>query len=157
MVASTWASSKRGSRIISDALITPTIITEFSANTWNSGNTPSTRSVPCGRRPRSSQLCMALQVMLACVSSAAFGTPVVPPVYCSTAVADGSITTGSGIAVLRVSARAFTDTPSCGTVASSARLASRNAWPFSQGKAATIEQTTILRSLVRPAACATLG
>ena len=100
---------------------------------------------------------MALQVMLAWVSSAAFGTPVVPPVYCSTAVADGSMVTGVGAAALRVSARAVTETPSFGMAARSARLATRNAWPFGHGSAAAMEQTTIFFRPVCAAAAVTFG
>ncbi len=73
-------------------LATPKFITVVMAKTWNSGSTPSTRSTTCGGRFRHAFTWATLMAMLAWVSMAPFGVPVVPPVYCSTAMASGVIT-----------------------------------------------------------------
>ena len=80
-------SSKRGKRIISMPWPMLKFITVVMANTWKSGSTPITRS-PCRMVcPRHAITCFTLMERLAWVSMAPLGVPVVPPVYCSTAMA----------------------------------------------------------------------
>ena len=58
---------------------------------WNGGSTASMRSSPSRNAFAPavivSRYCALAAVRLACVSIAPFGSPVVPPVYCSTAIA----------------------------------------------------------------------
>ncbi len=64
-------------------------------NTWKNGRIASTRSVPEPMDGSQAAHCCMLMEMLAWVSIAPLGVPVVPPVYCSTAISPaGSMLTG---------------------------------------------------------------
>ena len=59
------------------------------AKTWKKGRTASIRSAP-GTRPGDQAVTWRqFAARFACVSIAPFGSPVVPPVYCSTATSPG--------------------------------------------------------------------
>ncbi len=64
------------------------------AKTWKKGRIPITRSAPISSEVVQSLICWTLMLRLAWVSIAPLGVPVVPPVYCSTAMSRlGSMST----------------------------------------------------------------
>ena len=79
--------SKRGKRTISMPWPMLKFITVVMANTWKRGRTPITRSPSRIVCPRHAITCFTLMERLAWLSMAPLGVPVVPPVYCSTAMA----------------------------------------------------------------------
>ena len=78
MTSSTLPASKRGTSVMSPRASIVTFMIEFIPKTWNSGSVAtvtSEESASTRSRPTS-----AAAVMLACVSTAPFGAPVVPEV-----------------------------------------------------------------------------
>ena len=101
---SSWSRRKRGNRMISKPQAMPTFITPVMPKTWNRGRAPTTFSWP-GRAPTAQRPTWRVLVWSAAwLSMAPLGSPVVPPVYCSTAMsASGSIATGRGLPSLSIS------------------------------------------------------
>ena len=153
------SSSKRGNRIISVPDATAKFITAVIANTWKRGSTPTIFSSPGLRPGNHESICEMLADRLACVSIAPLDRPVVPPVYCSTAMSCSiSISTSSGCPSLLIRSSNRMVVSSSVTAAISLRLTIPNKRPFSGGRMGDIRQTTICCKLsVWLSIAATLG
>ena len=134
MVRITEVSSNRGSMIISCPPSTAASRTVVIAKTWKNGSTASTRSCPGFTSLNQRRICTVFAYRLAWVSIAPFGVPVVPPVYCSTAMSScGSIVTGCNGSVHAANSGSRMCRASCGTSASSLRRNSRNSMRLPAG------------------------
>ena len=117
------------------------------ANTWKNGRMPRMRSSPVRVRLRVQAIdCCTLMVRFACVSMAALGVPVVPPVYCSTAISlSGSMATGANLPSLSSSVLSNTTLPATGDAATRARsrpLNNLNSTDLAAGSSAGNDATT---------------
>ena len=133
-------------------------MTPVMPKTWNSGSTASTRSGPVPTVSAQDLICAVLAVMLAWVRSAAFGEPVVPPVYCMTAMSrSGSTATAAGMPSLSISLLNRVWAASFGVTATSRRLNSMNNARLVKGRARPMPQTTSFSRQVSSSRRATLG
>src|SRR5262245_47183001 len=90
--ASGW---NRGTRSISAPTDSDQFITQVMAKAWNKGRMPTALTAASGQSLNHKVTCCALMSTLAWLSAAPLATPVVPPVYCSSArVLTGSIAGG---------------------------------------------------------------
>ena len=154
----TMAISKRGSSTSSAPISMPMFITTVMAKTWNRGSTPMMRSSPSFVSGSHMATWRALAAMLAWVSMAPMGMPVVPPVYCRTAMSSrGEMSAGWKSPSLSVSSAKATCSPSSGSSAMRPRPRNLNRLLLANGSASAMEQTTTRSSDVRPSDVLTLG
>ena len=158
ITASVSATLKRGSSRISEPLTSARFMTPVMPKTWNNGRIASTFSRPWSIALAQIRICAVLAVRLAWVSSAALGSPVVPPVYCMTATSRrGSISASAGMPSLAVSLANLTCAASLGIAATSRRLNSAKSARLGKARAPPMSQTTRVSRQVSSRRRATLG
>ena len=81
------------------AMRTGKFIATVRPKTWKNGRQPSMTSLPGRASTNHAATCWTLDDRLRCVRTAAFATPVVPPVYCNAAGSSMSICTRAGLPV----------------------------------------------------------